>query len=977
MNSKYINYAIGTLVFLVSLIVGLQTVQPSVPFWDCGEFIASAYGMQVPHPPGTPFFLILGRIFAMLPIDLNIGLKVNMISVVSSAFAILFLYLIVVKLINNARKISQNENSLFENILTFISAAIGALSLSFSDTFWFNAVEAEVYALATFLMAFAVYLVLVWFEKAEEEGSDRYIYFIAYLMGLSTGVHLMSLLAIPSIIMLIYFKKYITDEKILKQSGYFLLIHSVLLLGIAIALWTTFTNTVAPSLDEYRATDKRFIFIFLGISVVFIGVFFKKLFNKNSIYFPIVFGGLGLVLVYPIIVKYVPNVLQAVGTDNSFIDIFIFTLFFVATIGGSFWAKKKGLELVRVLLLSFAFVLIGFTTYTMIIIRANQNTPINLNNPKTFNGFMSYLNREQYGEAPVFRRRYSAEPMHQEMYTKYSSDFDFFVNYQFQHMVTRYLLINYIGRESTEQDTGIDFNQLWGIPFLLGLLGIYWHFRKDWKMASVFMLLFMMLGYIMAIYFNSQEPQPRERDYFYVGAYFVFSIWVGLGVRGLIEMIQDVKQLSKSYKVLAISTAIAAFILVPVNMFIKNYPSHDRSNNYLPWDYAYNLLQSVAPNAILFTNGDNDTFPLWYLQDVEGIRRDVRIANLSLLNTPWYIDQLKNQSPYGAMKVKFALTDDEIAQLSPSRWEEITVSIDVPKELNLDSNSLNDAKIEKIKSGNEIKTSKNTNSVWEKVDKIVWKMKPTLNYGTIQAVRAQDIAVLDIVKSFNWERPIYFSVTCADDARIGMDNYMKMEGLAYRLVPERSENDLIFIDEPIMKAQLFDSNPEEYSANYRPGLKFRGLSDESVFFNSSEMRLVQNYRNSFIRLALYYLYVEKNNEMVTKTLDKMEHYIPRKRIELDYRLLFDVAGIYRQVGNYNKYNEISKEIEKLAWKMIETNPNNLTNTYNPYRLLFEIYENTNQYEKALKVVDKLEKLIPGDQTVDGLRKKFTALKNNE
>lgn len=949
MNSKRLYYGLGAFVFFLALFVGFSTVQPSVSFWDCGEFIASSYGMQVPHPPGTPFFLMMGRLLSLIPFAANIGFRVNTISVVTSAFTILFLYLIAVKLINNYRK--NEEHNLFENFITYMSAAIGALSFSFSDTFWFNGAEAEVYATATFLMAFAVYIVMLWYERADEEGSDRYLYFIGYLMGLSTGVHLMALLAIPSIVMVVYYRKYIDDEEILKQTGWILLANGIAFLLIAMAIWSTYTNAQAPSPEQYHQTDKQFALIFLGVTAVFIGIFFKKVKNKNSMYYPVALGGLGLVIVYPIIVKYVPKIVGIIGGDNTLLDIITFGLMFALLFYGAVWAKKHAREAMRIAFMSVMFALIGFTTYTMIIIRANENPPINLNNPKTFSKLMYYLDREQYGDAPIFRRRYSNEPMHARMYTKYSSDLDFFIHYQMDHMVTRYWLFNYAGRHSTRQDDGVDWSQLWGIPFFFGLFGMFYHFKRDWKMASIYFALFMMLGYIMAIYFNSQEPQPRERDYFYVGAYFVFSIWIAIGARGFIDLLKEAFAKSKQYNLIATTGIVLAFIFIPANMLLTNYHTHDRSRNYLPWDYAYNLLQSCAPNAVLFTNGDNDTFPLWYLQDVEGVRRDIRIANLSLLNTPWYVKQLKNESPYGAMKVAMQMTDSEIDKLSVSRWETQRVTIPVPRYVYKEFGISDTTKMLK---------------------QITWDVKPTLKFGSISAIRGQDLAVLDILRSFDWRRPIYFSVTCADDARLGLDKYMKMEGLAYRFVPEKSNNELTFLNEKIMRQDLFDST-KVFSKTYRPGLKFRGLNDPTVFFNANQIRLVQNYRNSFIRLALYYLYDKKDNKMTVATLNQMEKKLPRHIIPMDYRLMFDVSGIYRQAGDNTDYLAMTKELETKAWKMLERNPRNLTSNYNPYRMLLEIYDNTGQYKKALKVVNKLEQVIPGDKTVNMLKQKYMNL----
>ena len=297
--------------------------------------------------------------------------------------------------------------------------------------------------------------------------------------------------------------------------------------------------------------------------------------------------------------------------------------------------------------MSFIFALIGFTTFAMVIIRSNQNPPMNENEPNTFTELVSYLNREQYGDFPIFKRRFATEPHQQIVYTGYNSDLDFFWRYQMNHMMTRYWLWNYAGREGWNQDDGANiapFNQvgnifgkifnihfegnakdsLFAIPFILGLLGIYFHFKKDWKMASVFMIMFILMGYLTAFYQNQQQPQPRERDYFYVGGFFVFSIWIAIAIRALVDIAQEKVKSDALKKTAVVGVLTLGIILVPIKMFSANYYTHDRSKNWIPWDYSYNLLQSCAPNGVLFTNGDNDTFPVWYLQDVEGVRRDVK-----------------------------------------------------------------------------------------------------------------------------------------------------------------------------------------------------------------------------------------------------------------------------------------------------------------------------------------------------------------
>lgn len=946
MNEKNLHRIIGFAVFLITAIVYFLTVQPSVSFWDTGEFIASAYGMQVPHPPGTPFFLILGRLFSLIPFAENIAFRVNTVSVLSSAFTVLFLYLIAVKLILNYK--GRAHINLFDAFGTYLASAIGAFSLAFSSTFWFNAVEAEVYALSTFFIAFVTWLLMIWNERADEPDNEKYLIMIAYLIGLSTGVHLMSVLGIVPVVMVIMFRKYVTDDASLKDTGFMFIGHAAIIILAALAMWYSQNSAQPPSPEEYKAVDTKFLMIFIGISVIYMGVFWKKIFQRNSFYIPIIIGGISLVAVYPGIVKYFPTFISTIGGNELLADILILIILFVAIGYLIYWSGKNNKQTLNLVGKAFLFALIGFTSYTQIIIRSNQNPPINLNSPKTFSELVSYLNREQYGDFPTFKRRFSSEPHLQGIYANYSNDLDFFWNYQMNHMFNRYLLWNFAGKESTVQDTGVDWSQLWAIPFFIGLFGVYYHFRRDWKMASVFLVMFIFLGWLTAFYQNQQQPQPRERDYFYVGAFFVYSIWIALGVKGILDLVGQSLKESK-FRNAAISVIlILAFILVPVKMILANYHENDRSDNYVPWDYSYNILQSVAPNGILFTNGDNDTFPLWYLQDVEGVRRDVRIANLSLLNTPWYIKQLKNNEPYGTERVPMTLSDEMVDRISPVRFDGQQVSIPVSKAA-LDSLGIGDTTITEIS----------------------WKMDPTANYGGVQALRPQDLVVRDIIQASDWKRPVYFAVTVSEDSRLNLDDYLKMEGLAFRLTPQKNKGGGEYVDRELMREQLFN-HPEGYSVDYQPGFKFRGLNNPGIFFDDNHERLTQNYRNAYMRLALSYLN-RNNNEMVIKTLNEMEDQLPRNVVSMDYRLLHDVGRIYYRAGSIEKYVDIANDVEKKALERIEANPRSFNDPYyNPYQMLLEIYENLGEYNKAIGIVEDLKEFFPQDQQLNQLMQQYRA-----
>lgn len=998
MNYKLLNRIFAAIVFVISNVVLFLTVQPSVSFWDCGEFIASGFSLQVPHPPGAPFFLLLGRIFSLLPFGENMAFRFNTISVLASAFSILFLYLIAVKLIENYK--GKTYNSLSDALLTYIPAAIGALSFSFSDTFWFNGVEAEVYATSTFFLALVVYLMMVWHEKADNKDNEKYILLIAYLIGLSTGVHLMSVLAMISVVMVIMFRKYVDDDEALKKSGYIFLAHAGLLTILAIALWANQTDATPPTPDQYKEFDSRFKMVMAGISVVIVGALWKKLFNRNSIYIALAIGGVALFVVYPGIVKILPGLMSSISGDNVTTEFMLLAVIFGALGYGVYYAVKNNKPTMHLVFLSLVFALLGFTTYTMVIVRANQNPPMNENEPDNFSELVSYLNREQYGDFPTFKRRFATEPHQMGVYENYTSDLDFWWRYQMNHMTTRYFMWNYVGRESWDQDSGanmwplnglgnallkpfnIKFNgdakdSLFGIPLLLGLLGMYFHFKKDWKMASIFMVLFVFMGYLTAFYQNQQEPQPRERDYFYVGAFFVFSIWIALGLRGIIDALLEKIKSPSLAKNAAFAVVVLGIIFVPVRMLQANYFTHDRSRNWVPWDYSYNLLQSCAPNAILFTNGDNDTFPLWYLQDVEGVRRDVRIANLSLLNTTWYIKQLKNLEPYGAKKVAMNLDDIQIDALQPSQWDPQEITIPVPRQLP-----------SSYKTYSEGRTILNTDpsinlDEWNIADstviregKLTWKMDNTVVYSGIKAVRIQDIMTKEIIVANNWQRPIYFAVTCSDDSKIGLNDYLKMEGMAFRLVPEKKQARTEFVNEPVLRKQLF-SESAGFSKKYLPGFKFRGLNDSTIFFDENHTRLVQNYRNAYIRLAIYYMNTGQPNQKVVDVLNLMEKKLPRKILPIDYRVLYDIGNLHFAVGDLTNYKSIAAEVEKEALKTIADNPRGVTNYYNPYRILLDIYENLKEYDKGIALLEKISNMYPGDTQVKSEMDRMKAAKANK
>jgi len=453
------------------------------------------------------------------------------------------------------------------------------------------------------------------------------------------------------------------------------------------------------------------------------------------------------------------------------------------------------------------------------------------------------------------------------------------------------------------------------------------------------------MGYLITYYQNQQQPQPRDREYFYCGAYFVFALWIALGIKGLLDLVKEkIAQPSLAkpafYGVLVLST-----IFVPARMLQVNYFTHDRSKNWVPWDFAYNVLQTCDKDAILFTQGDNDTFPLWYIQDVAGVRRDVRIVNLSLVNTPWYILLMKNSAAYPESKtVPMGMPDSYIANIQPIAWEPKNVELPVSKEA---------IQMYKEQRGVVIDTSI-TNS-----GKITFLLKNTLQFGKTKALRVQDIAVYDIIMANDWKRPIYFASTCSPDAKIGLDDYMWFKGLTWKLEPMKSSQVNYGMDPALLEANLLNE-PVGFSKTPQSGYKFRELANPKVFFDENTTRIITNYRAAFRGLAAYYMNVEKNPQKSMVVLDKMEALMPHKKIPLGWEYAWEMANFYNSLGRIDRVKEMAAEVEPACLSLIEKGDVNMNTYYNPYRALLDLYEMEKEYNKSLSVLRQLEVKYPND-----------------
>ncbi len=871
MTHNLLNRVLAIGVFLSALIVYVLTLPPTVVFWDVGEFIAAAKMMQVPHPPGSPLFLLVTRVAMMIPFATDQAVRAHAVSSVGSAIAVMFLYLVCVRVIMNFR---GKPETLVERLAVYGSSVIGALSLAYGSTFWDNAIEAEVYGASMVFLAATMWLTMRWLERADNEGNEKYILFIAYLVGLSLGVHLLQLLAIFPILMIIYFKK-------------------------------------------YEFTAKSFA-LFGVVSVMVFAV------------------------VYPGIVKYLPGMMDGEFKGQKGVLIsYIPWLLIVAACYGVYTSYKNKQKMLHVALLSFVLIFTGYTTYTSVLIRSNANPTMNENDPSNLTRLTSYLGREQYGDQPFWPRRYSQQPEHQGIYTNYKSEWDFTIRYQLNHMFFRYVGWNYVGSEGDYQEAGVSWKDTWGIPLFIGFLGLYYQFKKDWKMGLVFFTMFFIMGPVLALYQGQQDPQPRERDYFYAGAFFVFSIWIAIGVVALIDYARQFVRSEKAMKLVAVGVVLAFMLAIPFNMARTNWNTVDRTGNYVAWDYSYNTLQTCEKNALLFTNGDNDTFPLWYLQDVEGIRRDVRIVNLSLINTSWYIQQMKNKPYYEeAEAVPISLTDAQIARIQPIQWEPKQMELPVPRDVYARYGVTDTAVINR--------------------GKIDFVMNNTLQFRQTKAIRVQDIMIRDIIFTNQWRKPVYFAVTVGPDTKIGLDNYLWFNGLAWRLEPKKTTDDERGLNVEVLEANLMHE-PEGFSKTPQYGYKFRRVADPSVHYDDNTSRLMVNYRSAFLRFAFYYANVVRDNAKGVQALERMEAVIPKAKIPMGWELESEVAVLYHNFGRDDKFNELANSVEAVCKNLIELNQVNLNSYYNPYRVLLDIYTIRKDYTSEVDLLKGLALQYPNDR----------------
>ncbi len=903
MSDKVINRLVACGVFLVTIFTYLRTLSVTVVFWDVGEFCSASRLLQVPHPPGSPLFILLARLASLVPFRDDIAARMHAVSALGSALGVMYLYLVGSMLITRFR---GPIRTVADRFIVFGSSAIGACTLAFSTTYWDNSIEAEVYGLAMLFVSLCLWLTLRWCDHADEPRSERYVLLIAYLLGLATGVHIMALLVIIPILMIMYFRKYEYSRK-----GFF-----------------------------------RF-------GLIAVAVFF---------------------IVYPGIVQFLPGLLdgEVMGMKNDLLP-FLPPLILLSVLYGAYRSYRDRKKLAHIGCLAFLLIVLGYSTYTQVIIRANvDNLPMNENDPSNLARLTSYLTREQYGETPIFRgqswdnetqtfqqklfpRRWSSEALHEPTRANYSGDGDFLWRYQVDHMFIRYVLWNFVGAEGDWQDAGVSWKDTWGLPLIISMIGLMTISRRDWKTGLSLFVMFIIMGIILDLYQNQQDPQPRERDYFYVGAYYTMCLWIAFGLVGIIDGIRSrLKAGMVSNAAFGGILALAA-AAIPVNLARINWKDHDRSQLYIAWDYAYNLLQSTEKDAILFTNGDNDTFPLWYLQDVEGVRRDVRIVNLSLINISWYIRELKTTMPYGVRKIPISLTDQQIDRITATRWEPQKVSIPVPREV-AEKFGVTDSAI--LTSG-----------------RLTWTMRGLPWQNNIRYLRIQDILVKDIITGNRWERPIYFAATCSQEARIGLDSCLWMEGIALRLRPIKSQYQVGGLDIPMMEHAYMAGQVVPRTGPQR-GFLFRNLNKPGLFYDENEQRMMMNYRVGYMRLADYYMRIAGDKEKTRRVLDRMEEEMPIASIpSQDWTYTYYVAKVFDDLGEREKFETYAKIVEARCLDLVASGRTETNDPgSSPYAVLAEIYGMRRDYSRAIDMLTTLSAQYPDAAWIKGQIDKYDKMR---
>ena len=956
-----INRIIATVVLAFSCFVYLATIEPTVSFWDCGEFIASSYKLEVGHAPGNPVFQLFAHMFTLFTGPEHAAAAVNCFSALCSAFTIFFLYLTIVHFGRRIFEAKGRKMDLGNAIAIWGAGVVGALAYCFSDTFWFSAVEGEVYAMSSMLTAIVFWAILKWEEEADEAYANRWIILICFLTGLSIGVHLLNLLVIPVIAFIVYYKMHEGEKVSLWKSFLVLCLGGVFVAAVLYG--------IVPLLPKLLAITDRFFVNTLGCP-----------FN--------------------------------IGTTFMMLVIFVACFLLLARF------RKKNKALAHTFVLGLTTIIIGYSTFAIVLIRASAGTPTNEYQPNNPYTLIRYLSREQFGSAPilygqqytsvieakegtyytqlgdkyietasplqgkypsgaktVFPRMWSTQsPAHEAFYDGYTNgkfktgkvrmsngewktnkmpyykdNLRFFFDYQLNYMYFRYFFWNFVGRQNDfhgqvpgdvvngNWESGIGFldearlgdqsvapdyfahneskNHYFFLPLLLGLIGFFFQLNRDGRGCWINFLLFFLLGIAIILYLNQPPYQVRERDYAYAGSFYVFTIWIGLAVMWLKDLLDKVLKPSeeKSGKALASACAATAVCLaVPVLMGCQNWDDHDRGNRYTARDLAYNYLNSCDENAIIITHGDNDTFPLWYAQEVEGVRTDVRVMNTSLLGMDWYIDQMKCKM-YESEPLPIDLPRQDYLY-GTNDFVPVADLVQGPTDARYIMDIFRDPRYHQD-NGDGFIVSKTIRIPVNKENVIKYNIVDEKHYDKIldyidiridaSAIDKSDLVILDILSNYDWDRPIYY-ISSSGEGNLKNAKYLRDDGFAYKLVPmdcEALQNagsmDYDLMYDRIMNVYRYESLAKDFHVDYQNLYTFLAVCPVRMHFvNTAEALLVAGEE-------------EKALEVVDKCIEVM----PQKNFP------YNVAPL----GSINEYSILN---------------------------LIELYLKLGQTEKAMDLADK-------------------------
>lgn len=1020
---KLLNNVLGWAVFVIAAVTYILTLESTASFWDCGEFIASGYKLEVGHPPGNPIFMLTARFFANFASSPSeVAYMVNLMSGLLSAATILLLFWTITRL---AQKIVLREGeteetmSLGQMIAILGCGLVGALAYAWSDTFWFSAVEGEVYAYSSFCTALVFWLILKWESVADLPHANRYIILIAYIIGVSIAVHLLNLLCIPAIVLVYYYRKYKNTD--LKGSLIALLVSFVLIVLLLYGLVPGFVEVAG------------------WVELLFVNVFHLPFNSGVVFYFFLIVG----VIAWAIYETYAQRsdklikisfLISIVLVGIPFIgDGYIIGIVLTAALAYYLFTRKKlAVVAMNTILLSLFVIFIGYSSYALIVIRSTANTPMDQNSPEDIFSLGGYLNREQYGDRPLFYgqtfpaeiardangtaistkgkaiwkkklktsenesdryivtgynehyeyqpelnmlfpRMYSDKSEHISAYKEWTNfkgrpvqvrtsegtktvmkptfaeNLAFFLDYQLNYMYWRYFMWNFAGRQNDIQGhgevqngnwiSGFNFidkhiagdqtnlpgdlknnagrNVFYMLPLLLGLIGLFYQAfsgKKGIESFWVTFFLFFMTGIAIVIYLNQTPYQPRERDYAYAGSFYAFAIWIGLGVAAVWRGLNYLLKTTDEKPVSTITAAVAALLClcVPLQMVSQTWDDHDRSGRYVCRDFGMNYLSSVDENGIIFTNGDNDTFPLWYVQEVEGYRTDVRVCNLSYLQTDWYIDQMKRPAyesaplPISADESKYAYDVRSYNYVINRLADSITVS-DGLDYLYSDEDwtkdvpgygKLNHLPTNKLYIPVNADTAVASGTVAPELkDSIVSRIVP--DFTNKRGFTMSEIASLDIINTNamqGWKRPVYFAVTVGSSYYLGLEDYFSRTGLAYQVVPLKGVSNNIDTD------KMYDNMVNKF----RWGGIDKATPEHPLYLDENVRRMCNTHRMMFGDLVVQLIAEGKTDKALT-ALDLIMEKIPGWQVTHDLTSV-SLAQSYLDLGEKTKGEALLTEI---------------------------------------------------------------------